>query len=228
MKNHILTFCLGGLLIIIFLFTAGLSYGQGVDLGLKVGSGVALAVFENVETSPGNESYDASSFADPSLSMGLNLAITFFRDKQFSLGVEPGIITKGYKSNQSNYRLTYYYFQLPLVCSVQLIDKLRIEPTVEIGTILSALSNSFGSKRDLKDIGLYSNIREISVGGSLRYQLSNRIDLGFKYSRGLSSISEISYTDVNGVFLADVEEKTQYLQLFAVYNFTSPKISKDK
>ncbi len=196
---------------------------QNFSLGLKLGLGGTNSILEESYNQNTVEQTNFDEFYQYNYSSSLNLTTTFNRNSSLAVILEPGIVTKGYRQKESNFSMTYLFVHLPVSLSIRLSDNIRLEPSYELGLIAAALGNLDGDIQNLRKIGLLENVFESSLGLAIKYQLTEKIDLGLKYARGLSDITNLTIVDFNGYDVGTVAEKSQYFQIFIGYHFYETK-----
>jgi hypothetical protein len=149
---------------------------------------------------------------DPMISFHVNGYVGFKGTGFWGLSVEPGFIQKGgiQKSADDNIRIQLNYIQLPILADFYLSDKIFVSVGPEFGYMMSAKAKSKDISNDISF--LYDNEFEVSGLIGINYNIIDKMDLGFRYSHGLTYTSKITWTNVSGNPKGESSLHNQYLQ----------------
>jgi len=204
-------------LIGLFLLFGGSSQAQELKYGAEIGVDISKPQFSDYSTSKGcycgtwaNSDY----YAMPSAN--INGYIELKVNNLWGISSEPGFIVKdGYLSptypQKKSEKMYVYnnYIQIPVLLNFYIKDKLFFS----IGPELAFFTNSVIHKQSNEIFGYPYGINTFEVSGLIGagYSINDHIDLGLRYSHGLTDIIQsppkIQYGNLYN----------QYLQLFVRY-----------
>ena len=154
---------------------------------------------------------------DPMVAFNLN-AFAAYRSASFwGITAEPGLIRKGaiisgaYDLEKHESHLRLNYIQLPLLADFYITKKLFLSVGPEFAYLMSAKVNNDGNTADISNA--YDNKFEVSGMAAISYTILPRVDIALRYSHGLTTISEMEFTNEMGEPVGEAKEKNQYLQL---------------
>jgi len=181
---------------------------QNLDLGIKSGFGIANIYITNL---PGTDTN--SDLFSPIMSYSLNGTLNYKSKGLWGFSFEPGFIKKGWFSNINEYKIGLQYFQLPILSDFYLSDKFYLSIGPEINFLLNAKNKSSYGTQKITDL---NNKFEFSGVVSGAYNISNNLDIGIRYSRGLTQISDKVFWvfDESDDDPAELKDYNQYLQFF--------------
>lgn len=142
------------------------------------------------------------------ISFNLNAYLGYESKSFWGVSLEPGFIRKGGIDEDNKIQLSY--FQLPVLFDVYLSDKIFVSCGPELSYLISAQSVSYGVSSSIWE--LYSRPFEVSGLIGVNVRLTNNIDIGLRYSHGLTWISKVIYYETDYVTTTS-NEFNQYLQL---------------
>lgn len=197
------------LIIGILLFGVLQLQSQNFKFGALAGIGIT-----NLHVTDKPEISGKSSVYSPLISYNLNVYVGYKSTGIFGCSIEPGLIQKGgviqYDENDKddNLNIKLYYFQIPLLANFYLTDKFF----ASIGPEFAFLTNAEGKSKDhSSDINnLYENNFELSGILGINYNIFKNIDIGLRYSHGITPTKTISFTDKEGNITSESNEYNQY------------------
>lgn len=151
-------------------------------------------------------------FDRPRASFNINAHLGCEYNKNWGLTVEPGFMSKGGSIQNDETKLKLNYLQMPILADYYLNDRISISFGPELAYLLSSQIKIDGNSIDAQKV--YDQKFELSGVVGLNFELESNIDLGVRYSHGLTHISEITYFDENGFHLSNGKEFNHYAQLF--------------
>lgn len=177
---------------------------QNLEFGIKSGLGIANMHITNLSDSESN-----SDIFSPIISYSINGTLNYKSKGFWGFSIEPGIIKKGWKPNGSTNKMKLIYLQMPLLSDFYLSKKVFLSLGPEINYLVNA-------KNDTQNNTKYFYRTELSgvIGGT--YSISDNLDVGIRYSHGLTQISDIIWKiGESGEFLGiEYKDYNQYLQVF--------------
>lgn len=189
---------------------------QILELGLKTGFGIANTHITNLP-----ETENHSDIFSPILSYSVNGTINYRSKGLLGVTLEPGIIQKGwfsYKGNANENKITFQYLQLPVLSDFYVSDKLFFSIGPELKYLLNAKNKSDYGTEKITELN-----RKFELSGLIgcAYRIHNNLDIGLRYSHGLTQTSEkvfwvMDESDENPV---KMKNYNQYLQIFMKVNF---------
>lgn len=151
-------------------------------------------------------------FDRPRASFNINAHLGYEYNKNWGLTVEPGFMSKGGSIQNDETKLKLNYLQMPILADYYLNDRISISFGPELAYLLSSQIKIDGNSIDAQKV--YDQKFELSGVVGLNFELESNIDLGVRYSHGLTHISEITYLDENDFHLSNGKEYNHYAQLF--------------
>jgi len=118
--------------------------------------------------------------------------------------VEKGVIRGGDKKESLS------YFEMPVLLTVNLWKNLHVEFGPAAGFLLNANVKE-GTETSIK---MVTNNREFSLLIGSSWDLNTRLNVGGRYSRSLTTVSELQFTNESGFITDEFEEYNQYFELF--------------
>ncbi len=205
MKNR--TILTTGVLIIISFFTL---HAQDFRAGFLAGvciSQIRLSV-DGFEGDPPEYT--------PEANFNINGYMGYKSSGRWGLSIEPGYIAKGaLQENAPNdksddIRFRFHYVQLSVLADFYIAEKLFASIGPEFALMLKA--NSIYQDETFDITTNYDNKFEISGLIGINYSVGKMVDLGVRYSHGMTHIASWTFTDVNGTSLGTVKEYNHYFQ----------------
>ena len=152
-----------------------------------------------------------------------NLALAYtFKSRNTPLGfsVEPGYTLKGAKVSIDTVDYKYDYLTLPILIDFYPLKRLRISAGPEISYLAGA--RNIGAKKQVVDTvqvinvtDNYDNRMEVSATLGVSYPLDFFLDLGFRYNRGLTRITDLdAITNRRKLY-------NEYLQVFLLFRIAN-------
>ena len=188
-------------LIIVFILTVNFSQAQTITYGIKGGLNLARLSFGQQTNDPVFE-----NTWSPSFHLG-----GFIRK---SIGEQGGIraellySTKGCRFEQlsGDGYLRLHYLSLPVLLDFQVTNKVALEVGPEFNYLIST-AQSF-----------YNNPFDLGLDAGLRYRFTQAIEIGLRYSYGLSSVATLNLASGKG---GSTPVRNQALQLSLAYNLSN-------
>lgn len=200
------------LLLLILLGTLGLN-AQDFGFGLVAGLDVANTRITNIPSS-----YDGNRPYHPLIAFNINAHINFKSKSFWAVSIEPGFIQKGelirYDDDDKNkdVRIINNYIQVPVFVDFFPTKRLSLSVGPEFAVMLNAKAKSKDDSNDISD--MYDEKFEISAIVGINYNVIKYIDIGLRYSRGLTHILAFSFIDETGTTIGDGKMYNQYFQFF--------------
>ena len=195
---HRLTF------VLLFLLSALLVTAQEIKVGLKGGYNqvsvhrvAQVNILRTLEPLRPRNSYHFGL----TTSIGLSDA--------FGVQFEPSFLRKGVVRGGDE-KESLSYFEVPILLTVNLWKNLNVEFGPSAGFLLNAKVEEAGEKR----VKMVTNNREFSLLIGSSWDLNDRINLGARYARSLTTVSELQFTNESGFITDEFEEYNQYVELF--------------
>ena len=189
---------------------------QSLELGLKTGVGIANTHITNLP-----ETENHSDIFSPILSYSFNGTISYRSKGLLGVTVEPGIIQKGwysFKGNDNENKFIIQYFQLPFLSDFYVSDKLFFSIGPELNYLLNAKNKSNYGTEKITELN-----RKFELAGLIgcAYKIHNNLDIGLRYSHGLTQTSEKVFwvLDEFGENPVKMKNYNRYLQIFINVNF---------
>ncbi|MEP6647887.1 MAG: outer membrane beta-barrel protein [Saprospiraceae bacterium] len=187
------------ILLVPLLFNCGIQlFAQKHSFGIQIGTGISTISLTNSANISKSEKLNS-----PLFSYSLNVSISNQGKGKSGFSIEPGYIQKGGiqqndQANQNdNILIKFHYAQLPCSFDWHINEKVKISVGPEFDLLLNSiyLDNNF----------------EISGLAGIQFNAGEGVSLGIRISHGLTSVSEVTYTDVNGMPVSTGKEYNQYL-----------------
>lgn len=201
---------------ILLLLLAFIVKAQNLEYGLKTGFGIASTHITNLP-----ESENQSDIFSPILSYSINGTINYSNNGMLGITAEPGIVQKGwlsFKGNPVENKTIFHYLQLPVLCDFHVSDKLFFSIGPELNCLLSAKNKSDYGTEKITELN-----RKFELSGLIgcAYKIQNNLDIGLRYSHGLTQTSEKVFwvMDESGQDPVRMKNYNQYLQMFIKVNF---------
>ena len=186
-------------LVVIFLFTAFSSYGQGLDIGIK--GGLNLSTF-------------SGDLDDTEMKAGFHIG-PFLKIKptdKFALQPEVLYSLQGAGSGivDENYSLSY--INVPVLGRFYLVDGLSIDIGPQVGFLLNA---------DLGDTDLQDAFQTIDFGikGGLGLDLPMGFQASIRYYYGLGDIASEEIEEITGLLGEEITVNNQNIMISIGYGF---------
>lgn len=184
---------------------------QNLELGLKSGFGISNAHITNL---PDTENH--SDIFSPTLSYSVNGILNYKSNGLWGFSFEPGIIQKGwvsYKGNINENKITFQYFQLPILSNFHLSDKLYFSVGPEINYLMNTKNKSDNGSHKITDLNRKFELSGVAGGA---YKILNNLDLGIRYSHALTQTSDKVFwiLDEFSENPKEMKNYNQYLQFF--------------
>ncbi|MFA5330592.1 MAG: porin family protein [Prolixibacteraceae bacterium] len=184
---------------------------QNLELGFKTGLGLANIHITNLPDSENN-----SDLFSQTPSYSLNGTLNFKSEGFWGFSFEPGFIKKGWISNKGNNnenKIQLQYLQLPILSDFYLSDKLYFSIGPEVNYLLNAKNKSDYGTQEITDLNKKFELSG-AIGGA--YKIFNNLDIGIRYSHGLTQISDKVLWVINEFNENSMEMKdyNQYFQFF--------------
>lgn len=197
-------------LILTLLSTIGVN-AQDFAFGLVAGFDVANTRISNMP-----DPYDGNKPYYPLIAFNVNAHISFKSKSFWAVSIEPGFIQKGehyrYDDKNKNIKFIYNYFQIPIFVDFFPTKKLSFSIGPEFAFLVNAKAKSKDDSNDVTDI--YHEKFEISALVGVNYNVFKYIDIGLRYSRGLTHILAFTFTDETGTTIGEGKLYNQYFQFF--------------
>ncbi|MFT5168753.1 MAG: hypothetical protein ACI8P3_003998 [Saprospiraceae bacterium] len=197
-------------------FFAYKTNAQEFKYGFQIGIGLSEKRTTE-DNSPRFGSFDIKS--EKKVSYSINGYLGFKGKKFFGISLEPGFIQKGYHQRSlatgiEAYNINYNYINLPVLADFYIGNSIivSIGPEISYLTKANVKSESFSNP-------LQYHIPDFELSGliGIQFKITQHMDTGLRYNRGLSSTSTISFTDDNGQPSGELKEYNQYYQVFFRY-----------
>lgn len=212
MKKIKLTILVFGL----FLFS-GHVFGQKWSFGLKAGGDLSTLTEKVTEVLPPTI---VSPYTSRDFKYLANFQIGFVSKVQLNdkigFTIEPGFIQKGAKDKDLGINLRFGYLDMPVILYYNPITKFKFEIGPELGYQLYYQHNVNRNK-------LPFSKWDFSAIIGLSYDINEKINVGARYSYGLSKMrNNIVFTDdvVGGQSITgniDIDKYNRYFEVFARY-----------
>ena len=167
-------------------------------LGIKGGFNVSKLNSENTSSITLNN-HNAYNIAIVFASRLENLPIGF--------SLEPGYTQKGAKTDNDLIDYKFHYLNLPFLIDLYPVNKLKLSLGPEV-SYLSKAQNEINDGTKVSILNIYDNRWELSGTIGLSYSLDFFLDLGLRYNRAFTRISD---------FDATIDRKDLYTEYFQVY-----------
>jgi hypothetical protein len=200
----------------LFLFS-GHVFGQNWSFGLKAGADLSTLKEKVTEVLP---STIVSPYTSKDYEYLPNFQIGFISkvqlNDQIGLTIEPGFIQKGAKDKNLGTNLRFGYFDVPLLLYYSPITKFNFEIGPELGYRIYY-------QHDGNYVGLPFSKWDFSAIIGLSYDINEKINIGSRYSYGLSKMRDnIVFTeDGNGgqsiIGNIDIDKYNRYFEVFVRY-----------
>uniref|UniRef100_UPI003216A2A5 porin family protein n=1 Tax=uncultured Draconibacterium sp. TaxID=1573823 RepID=UPI003216A2A5 len=196
--------------VLILMTLTGLN-AQDIKFGVKSGLGFASIQITNLPNSEIN-----SDIFSPTMSYSFNGTFSYKSKGLWGISFEPGLIKKGWISNKeenNENRIRLQYFQLPVLSDFYFSDKLYFSIGPEINYLLNAKNKSNNATQKITDLNRKLELSGV-VGGA--YKVSDILDIGIRYSHGLTQISDKVFwvTDDFNENPKELKDYNHYLQFF--------------
>jgi hypothetical protein len=184
---------------------------QNLELGVKSGLGIANIRIANLPNSETN-----SDIFSPTMSYSFNGTFSYKSLGLWGFSFEPGLIKKGWISNKEDNnenKVGLQYFQLPILSDFYLSDKFCLSIGPEINYLLNAKNNSNNGTQKITDLNRKFELSGV-IGGA--YKILHNLDIGIRYSHGLTQISDKVFwvADEFNENPTELKDYNQYLQFF--------------
>ena len=192
------------LILPVILLTSSLLQAQDIKVGLKGGYDIVsihriaqVNMLRSVQPLEARNGYHAGF----TVNVGLN--------NGFGFHFEPSFIRKGVIRGDEQ-KETMSYLEVPILFSVNPWKKLWIEAGPAAGFLLDANIelNGVVSPKPV------TNEREISLVIGASWDVHDRINVGGRFARSLTTVWEIQFTNESGFITDEFEEYNQYLEFF--------------
>jgi hypothetical protein len=184
---------------------------QNLELGVKSGLGIANIHITNLPNSETN-----SDVFSPTMSYSFNGTLSYKSKGLLGFSFEPGLIKKGWVSNKEDdneNKIGLYYLQLPILSDFYLSDNLYFSIGPEINYLLNAKNKSNYGTEKITDLN-----RKLELSGVINgtYKILDNLDIGIRYSHGLTQISDKVFwvVDEFNENPKELKNYNQYLQFF--------------
>lgn len=174
--------------------------------------------FQSVRIIEGN---NLSTTEDSSLGFNINAHIGYKSNGIFGASIEPGfnklVFSFVSPSGGFSYITSYNYFNTPLLADIYL-KKMFFSIGPEFNFLLNATQTNKAdlSKTDLEEL---SERFSYSLIFGYNYILSEKVDIGIRYSHGLGHIKHVSYTTPEGFPVGEYKFYNNYLALIFRWSF---------
>jgi hypothetical protein len=195
----------------LILMTLTKANAQNLELGFKTGLGISTIHITNLPDSRSN-----SDIFSPALSYSINGTLNYKSKGLWGFSLEPGFIKKGWISGEGNNKgkVRLQYLQLPILTDLYLSDKLYFSIGPEINYLLNAKNKSNYGTQKITDLNKKFELSGV-IGGA--FKILNNLDIGIRYSHGLTQISDKIYwlpPDEYTENFIELKDYNQYLQFF--------------
>lgn len=138
------------------------------------------------------------------------------------LSLQPELLysVKGTRIDDPNldvpFKMEVQFISLPIMISYGITDRLNIKAGPEINFRVGADTPFIMA---ISDDDVFEST-EIAIGGGISYRFLEKLGAEFRYSLGLTEVSKIQFTDVNGESISSPGDgKIQVMQLSVFYLF---------
>lgn len=124
---------------------------------------------------------------------GWNIALTYTLESDklpIGLTIETGYVLKGGRVNVDSMDYKFHYFNLPILLDIYPIEKLKISVGPELSYLAKATNIKNGSTKE-SILDTYNKRWELSGSASVSYSISFFADLGVKYNRSFTHVSNV-------------------------------------
>ncbi len=192
-----------------------------VNFGLKAGVGLTKVAFVNFPDYLNDEDTD---FRFAYLG-GITLNNSF--TDAFSISTELLYELKGTKFpadevSEAN-TLNLHYLSLPILANYEIFPGLRAELGPQISYRLSADFEKQAPDSPVKAEDIYNEKWDLGIIGGLKYYTASNIFINARYTHGLSSVSDLKFTDINGEPSLTIKSRNRAFQLSLGYEFNTGK-----
>lgn len=182
---------------LLFLFLSISSQAQQISFGIK--GGPSLVDVEVVANSEGIDSESQYLKMRPSYHLGVFGFVDL--NRKFYLQAELLYANKGYRADyprSSEANLHFHYLTIPVLLHYKIVEKLHGGLGATFGYMLAARSKSEGGNLDVS--WRYNNKLDMGINVGAKYEISDKINLGIRYTYGLSNLFRERgvIIDVNG------------------------------
>lgn len=158
---------------------------QNLEFGVKSGLGIANIHITNLPNSETN-----SDLYSPAMSYTFNGTLSYKSKGRWGFSFEPGLIKKGWISNKKDSnenKIGLHYLQLPVLSDFYLSDNLYFSIGPEINYLLNAKYKSNYGTEEISNI-----MRKLELSALINgtYKILDNLDIGIRYSRGLTLTSD--------------------------------------
>ena len=160
---------------------------QNVTFGAKAGLNFASMVGDDAEGLDGRTSFHLGATAEIEIS------------ESFSIQPELLYSGQGYSYNDATAKVDY--INLPVMAKFYVADGFSVEAGPQIGFLASAKADVGGVSVDIKD-ELKSTDFAFNIGAG--YKVSSVLNLGLRYSMGLTDVEDDSNGFKHSVFLLSI------------------------
>ena len=200
----------------LIIFSEGIINAQKFKFGLLVGLDIANA---HLTDKPDIEG-DLRMYY-PMIAFNANGFIEFKSTGFVGFSTEPGFIQKGGlqkydKDNKDDdVRIQLNYIQIPILVDLYMSNKLFLSIGPELAYMINARAKSKDNSYDISN--LYDNEFEISGLIGINYNIIEKIDVGLRYSHGLSYTMKILWRSGFGDYVGESKDYNQYFQLIVKF-----------
>jgi hypothetical protein len=193
---------------------------QGFSQGLKYGinAGLNYSSFQS----------KSSLFGDFSYKVGYQLGF-IIEDKvndHWGIRIEPGFVNRGSKITYLDYlsllksTVNLNYINVPILVSYSPVEKFSIQLGPEVGVRLWAKTTADGSTNNTTQI--YDSNFDLGINAGISYNLTDKLDIGLRFSRGFIStmtmtMVDVDYFDQNGIEIENVKLCNQGFSVLLTY-----------
>lgn len=200
------------IIIVVIIISLVYSHSNAQEFSLGVSAGAIL-------TKPwiaNDQGFELYSYM---LSYSVNTYIGYKTSGWIGFSAEPGYIRKGGAAGSTGLNGSKYvfnYINMPLLVDFYVVNKLSLSIGLEPALLLSAKYIYDGGKIDA-----FWDYEDFELSGliGMIYRPLDFLDIGFRYSIGITYLSEIEYTTIGGDPAGNSKTFNQYFQLFLRYRF---------
>ncbi len=199
----------------LIVFAAVYLKAQSLELGVKAGVGMAST---RITTLPENVKH--SDIFSPVLSYSVNGSLCYQSKGWFGITAEPGIVQKGWLTNKGEElenKIRLYYLQLPVLANLHANDKWVFSIGPELNYLVKATNKSAYGTENITDL---NRKWELAAVIGCAYKLGGKLELGLRYSHGLTQTSDNVFWagETQGDSQPEMKDYNQYLQMYLKVN----------
>lgn len=194
-------------LLVVFAATFPAAHAQKLHVGVQAGTGFSTLAVPNPSSTDLRDLHGIQGYQ-------FGAWMAYESESPLGISLESNYLSKGGLQKAPiipDLKIRLNYLNVLPLLTFRLTDKLRMVAGPEFSFLLSGEGTNSFSTTDFTE--LYDQGAEIAVLAGLQYRLHDRLDVGLRASRGLSYVSEISWTNGSGESDGNSREYNTYLQL---------------